>query len=247
MERWPTMTAVDPPKLQRRREEQTKQFRNLNILFVDDDPAFSKPIALVLHKGFGHNTKLVTSMLQVYTEIQRSNFDIILLDYKLADGSGLEVLHWMKDHSVDIPVILITGYGCEEVAVEAMKLGAYDYVNKMHISFDFIPNLIHSTVERHLVIKQQRQRNTAIQAFQNAVESSLFLIKQSGGKHSIETDGIQRGLSERRNFGRASRDNLECDRTGNSNYERDHRLAERPERVALAGAIGRTSAFPASK
>jgi two-component system response regulator HydG len=135
-------------------QKQTKQFRNLNILFVDDDPAFSRPIALVLHKGFGHNTKLVTTMLQAYTEIRRSNFDIVLLDYKLADGSGLEVLQWMKDHSVDTPVILITGYGCEEVAVEALKRGAYDYVNKMHISLDFIPNLIHSTVERHLVIKQ---------------------------------------------------------------------------------------------
>lgn len=160
-------------------QNEVKEFKNLNILFVDDDAAFSKTIAMMLHEGFGHNTKLATSIYQAYAEIQRSNFDVILLDYKLEDGSGLDVLQWMLDHSIDTPVILVTGHGCEEVAVEAMKLGAYDYVNKGHISFDYIPLLVHRTKERHLVVRQQRQRNTAIQAFQNAVESSLFLISQS--------------------------------------------------------------------
>ncbi|MEX0737204.1 MAG: response regulator [Bacteroidota bacterium] len=156
-----------------------QEFHNLNILFIDDDAAFSRTIAMMLHEGYGHNTKIAASAFQAYAEIQRSNFDVILLDYRLEDASGLDVLQWMLDHSIDTPVILLTGFGCEEVAVEAMKLGAYDYVNKGHISFDYIPELIHRTKERHLVVKQQRQRNTAIQAFQNAVHSSLFLIGQS--------------------------------------------------------------------
>lgn len=165
-----------------------KAFNNLNILFVDDDAAFSKTIAMMLHENFGHNTKLATSIYQAYAEIQRSNFDVILLDYKLGDGSGLDVLQWMHDHSIDVPVILVTGHGCEEVAVDAMKLGAYDYVNKGHISFDYIPVLIHKTKERHLVVRQQRQRNTAIQAFQNAVHSSLFLISQSVANIQTQLD-----------------------------------------------------------
>lgn len=172
-------------------QNEIKEYKNLNILFVDDDAAFSKTIAMMLHEGFGHNTKLAGSAYQAYAEIQRSNFDVILLDYKLDDGSGLDVLRWMNAHSIDTPVIFLTGHGCEEVAVEAMKLGAYDYVNKGHISFDYIPVLVHQTRERHLVVRQQRQRNTAIQAFQNAVHSSLFLITQSIANIQSQLDNCQ--------------------------------------------------------
>lgn len=153
--------------------------RDLNILFVDDDPAFSRPIALYLNKHLGHNTKLANSAEQAYAELLRSNFDVIILDYKLTDGSGLDVLRWISENKIDTPVIFVTGYGTEEVAVEAMKLGAYDYVNKGHISIDYVPVLIHRSFERYRIDKQQRQRATALQAFQNAVHSSLFLITKS--------------------------------------------------------------------
>ncbi|MBI3788804.1 MAG: response regulator [Ignavibacteriales bacterium] len=153
--------------------------RDLKILFIDDDPNFSKPIALYLNKQFGYSTKIIGSAEQAYAELERSEFDIILLDYKLADTSGLDVLKWLTEKNIDTPVIMITGYGCEEVAVEAMKLGAYDYANKGHISFDYVPVLIHNTIERHHLRKQQNRNTQTINTLNEAVETAVNRVDKS--------------------------------------------------------------------
>jgi len=56
--------------------------------------------------------------------------DCVLLDYRLPDGDGLDCLRKIRQRHPDVPVIIITGAGSEEIAVEAMKLGATDYVVK---------------------------------------------------------------------------------------------------------------------
>ena len=56
--------------------------------------------------------------------------DLILLDLKLPDTTGVEVLRRLRDKGVDVPVIMMTAYGDTPTAVEAMRLGAYDFVQK---------------------------------------------------------------------------------------------------------------------
>lgn len=160
--------------------EKTINFiRDLKILFIDDDQNFSRPIALYINKHYGYSTKIITSAELAYEELGRSKYDIILLDYKLADRSGLEVLQWLGEKGMDTPVIMITGYGCEEVAVEAMKLGAYDYANKGHISFDYVPVLIHNTLERYHLRKQQNQHTQMISTLNDVVQTAVIRVNKS--------------------------------------------------------------------
>src|ERR1043165_1227593 len=63
-------------------------------------------------------------------EKSRDDIDLIFLDFKLPDGDGLSVLRTVKERTPDIPVILMTAFSTIENAVEAMKLGAFHYVNK---------------------------------------------------------------------------------------------------------------------
>ncbi|MBI3586456.1 MAG: response regulator [Ignavibacteriales bacterium] len=177
--------------------------RDLKILFIDDDPNFSKPIALYVNKHYGYTTKIIVSAEQAYAELESSRFDIILLDYKLADRSGLDVLKWLNERTIDTPVIMITGYGCEEVAVEAMKLGAYDYANKGHISFDYVPVLIHNALERYHLRKQQNQHTKIINTLNDVVQTTVIRVNKSLSTlaeqlNSLHKQSSSKDTSERR-------------------------------------------------
>jgi len=62
--------------------------------------------------------------------IKSSKFDLLLLDVKLPDGTGIDVLRYMKDSGIKTPVIMLTGTTGLDIAVESVRLGARDYVTK---------------------------------------------------------------------------------------------------------------------
>jgi CheY-like chemotaxis protein len=67
------------------------------------------------------------------TKIEKENFDLLISDYRLPDMTGIEFVKQLKKKQNKIPIILATGKGSENVAVEAMKLGVRDYINKEDI------------------------------------------------------------------------------------------------------------------
>ncbi len=124
----------------------------LRILLVDDEESFVKVLGLSLKEEYGYNTTVTLSGREAtrFIETDPRGFDVILLDYMMPDFSGLNVLQWMHEQKCETPVIVLTGAGSEEVAVEAMKLGAYDYARKEQLELHHLDILIKSTHERHL-------------------------------------------------------------------------------------------------
>ena len=99
------------------------------ILLVDDQES----IRFFLQKTLvdeGYEVRGAATATQAVEIIQSELPDLVLLDLKLPDRSGLEVLADIKDILKDICVVMMTAFGDIKTAVEAMKLGAYDYVNK---------------------------------------------------------------------------------------------------------------------
>ncbi len=99
-----------------------------NILAVDDELGMRDSYRVLLSDNY--NLYLASGGKEALDTIKKETIDLVLLDLKLPDVDGLEVLNKIKEYDYSIDVILVTAYGTIKNAVEAMKVGAYDYFVK---------------------------------------------------------------------------------------------------------------------
>lgn len=114
--------------------------RAFRILIVEDDPVQAKLAAAVLG---GHGFRDIRAVGTAAEGIaQATTADIILLDVQLPDGSGLDVLRRLRERSSRPAVVIVTGHGAEHIAIEALRLGADDYVSKDAGFIDLLPGVV---------------------------------------------------------------------------------------------------------
>ncbi|MDR2726245.1 MAG: response regulator, partial [Candidatus Adiutrix sp.] len=101
----------------------------VTILLVDDEKNYHLPLT-TLFQGEGYETLSAYSGREAWDILAGQDVDLVLSDMTMPDGGGLELLTRIKAVKAEIPVILLTAFGTVELAVEAMKLGAYDYLTK---------------------------------------------------------------------------------------------------------------------
>ena len=131
----------------------------ISVLLVDDEGVFISLIAEQLRGECGFHTDVAFSGQEAMEKLQAPghSYDVVLLDCLMPEVSGLNVLHWMHEQKLDTPVIMLTAQGTEQIAVEAMKFGAYDYLRKEHLDLHHLGVCIRGTVERHLFRIQRAQ------------------------------------------------------------------------------------------
>ena len=113
-----------------------------NILVVDDEPLMREFVGETL-KRMGCEIKFASEGTAAVRMLEKETFDLIFTDMKLPKLSGLEVLSRAKNVQPDTDVVVMTAYGTVETAVEAMKLGACDYLLK-----PFTPEQVELLVEK---------------------------------------------------------------------------------------------------
>jgi DNA-binding NtrC family response regulator len=123
---------------------------NLRILLIDDNEEFIAAVSSQLREEFHHETIVFHDARQATRELaaMSAGVDMILIDYEMPGMNGLDFLRWLKNNNNQTPVIMLTSSGSDLVAVEAMKLGAYDYVRKEHLDFKHLGHVIEATHER---------------------------------------------------------------------------------------------------
>ena len=94
---------------------------------VDDEENIGRSLRLILERE-GYAVNLCSSIAEAKAFPQRP--DVYLLDVKLADGTGIDLLRWFKSNDNDTPVIMISGHGTIADAVEATRAGAFDFLEK---------------------------------------------------------------------------------------------------------------------
>ncbi len=103
--------------------------QNIKILVIEDDDS-SREALLILLKSIGFTVKGCSSGQDGLGVLSGEPFDIVITDLFLPDLNGIDILSRVKESSPRTEVILVTGYGSAETAVQAMKKGAYDYITK---------------------------------------------------------------------------------------------------------------------
>ena len=101
----------------------------LKVLVVDDDEAIRISLKQVLVKE-GHITTVAENGLLALEQLKRNHFDLALVDLKMPGIDGMSLLKEIRNHDPSTDVVIITGFATVETAVEAIKYGAYDYIQK---------------------------------------------------------------------------------------------------------------------
>ena len=101
----------------------------VSLLLVDDEVGFTE----ILKKRISHRAIEVTassSGAEAIQVLRRQDFDVAVLDLKMEDMNGIEVLKIFRKMAPAMPVLMLTGHGSESSAKEGIKFGAYDYLTK---------------------------------------------------------------------------------------------------------------------
>lgn len=130
----------------------------ISILVVDDEPSIRKLAEKELAQP-GRNITTASTAIEALKLTAQHDYDIIILDVRLPDGNGLDLLERFRESLPDVEVIMITGYSEVANAVEAMKMGAYDYITKP-FSLDRINLVIERAYQRARLQKENRLLRT---------------------------------------------------------------------------------------
>jgi two-component system, NtrC family, response regulator HydG len=116
------------------------------ILVVDDDPAHARMLKTLI-SDWGYEVHLADDGDSGVEKVKSNSFDMVLLDMKMKRMSGMEALSGICEYNPSLPVIMMTAYSSVDTAVEALKIGAYDYLTKP-LDFDKLKLTIERVLER---------------------------------------------------------------------------------------------------
>ncbi|MBW1895134.1 MAG: response regulator [Deltaproteobacteria bacterium] len=116
----------------------------IKLLLVDDEVGFANVIAKRMSKRNIDVTKAFSGA-EALQALKKADFEVAVLDLKMEDMDGIEVLKIFKKMDPDLPVIMLTGHGSEEAAREGIQFGAIDYLMK---PCDF-EELVQKIIETH--------------------------------------------------------------------------------------------------
>ncbi len=152
-----------------------------HVLYVDDSP-FDRQLVrdiLEIERSDFVMTE-ATSRLEFENRLDEGIYDVVLSDFNILGFEGLQVIEAVRAKNPDIPVVIFTGTGSEEIAVEAMKKGATDYVIKSPPHAKRLPVTIQSAIDRKRLQKQHEQDRKLLQEsednFRSLFENSFDAI-----------------------------------------------------------------------
>lgn len=150
-----------------------------SILVVDDELSMREFLEIMLQRC-GHEVHQAKDLPSALSAFSRLSPDLVISDLKLPNGSGMDVLAHVKRARPSVQVIMMTAFGTTENAVEAMKLGAYDYLTK-----PFKVDEVTVVVDRALERQHLERENVALKSRLHGREAAGRLLGQSTAMREV--------------------------------------------------------------
>src|SRR6516225_11508104 len=107
----------------------TPSHNSLRVLFVDDEKSLQEFMRSELPR-LGHEVTVCPDGRTALKTLEKSSFDVAILDLRMPGMTGIELLEQLKQSTPDTEAIVMTGHASMETAIDAMRLGAFDYITK---------------------------------------------------------------------------------------------------------------------
>jgi DNA-binding NtrC family response regulator len=158
----------------------TPPHKSLRVLFVDDEVSLQEFMRSELPR-LGHEVTVCPNGRSALAVLEKSTFDAAILDLRMPDLTGIQVLERLKQVAPDTEAVVMTGYASKETAVEAMRLGAFDYIEKPCKLAD-----IEAILLRVLDKRKLKNKNIALETRVQAAEGPTLLIGHSPGMAAVQ-------------------------------------------------------------
>jgi len=148
--------------------------KRAKILIVDDERSIRELLEIFLKKE-GFEVKSAPSALEGLTQVKTSDFDLIISDIKMADMSGIDFLRELRASGFNDQFILLTAFASAEAAIQALKMGAFDYILKTENFMEELKLVVHKALET----RRLREENTYLKREFKKVHGMGNLIGKS--------------------------------------------------------------------
>jgi len=148
------------------------------IIVVDDEPGMREFLEIMLQKD-GYSVLTAGDGKYAIDQIEKETFDLAIIDVQMPTMDGLDLLRRLNERSLDITVIMITAFASHETAIEAMKLGAYDYITKP-FKIDEIKLVIKKALEKKRLVNENTRLKRELETkygFGNIIGRSPLILQ----------------------------------------------------------------------
>ncbi len=166
------------------------------VLFVDDEKAIRRLFETFLSNE-GFDIRGASSLSEALESVDEGWPEVIIVDKNLPDGSGLKVLNQCREQRPDVEVIVLTGYPTLESAIDALRLGAFDYIIKPVLDLDLVSEKIRRALERRHLRSQNRELESQLEDALSSLEESLQQATNALKDHRLEELGKHLDNAER--------------------------------------------------
>src|SRR6516165_9351050 len=159
--------------------ERVETHKSLRVLFVDDEKSLQEFMRSELPR-LGHEVTVCADGRSALKTLEKSSFDVAILDLRMPGMTGIEVLEQLKQLAPHTEAVVMTGHASMETAIDAMRLGAFDYITKPAKMAE-VEAILRKIAEK----RDLQHKNLALQSRVRAAEGPTVLVGDSSAMKGV--------------------------------------------------------------